>query len=177
MLIKGGVYLEELGAIKAIAFDKTGTLTKGVPVVTDFEVLNDQVEEKELFSIITALEYRSQHPLASAIMKKAEQDNIPYSNAQVEEFTSITGRGIKGIVNGTTYYIGSPKLFKELNVSDFSLGFENNVKILQNQGKTAMIIGTEKTILGVIAVADEVRETSKNVIQKLHQLGSSKQLC
>lgn len=110
MLIKGGVYLEELGAIKAIAFDKTGTLTKGVPVVTDFEVLNDQVEEKELFSIITALEYRSQHPLASAIMKKAEQDNIPYSNVQVEEFTSITGRGIKGIVNGTTYYIGSPKL-------------------------------------------------------------------
>ncbi|SUM42457.1 cadmium translocating P-type ATPase CadA, putative [Staphylococcus aureus] len=140
-------------------------------MVTDFEVLNDQVEEKELFSIITALEYRSQHPLASAIMKKAEQDNIPYSNVQVEEFTSITGRGIKGIVNGTTYYIGSPKLFKELNVSDFSLGFENNVKILQNQGKTAMIIGTEKTILGVIAVADEVRETSKNVIQKLHQLG------
>ncbi len=61
-----------------------------------------------------------------------------------EEFTSITGRGIKGIVNGTTDDIGSPKLFKELNVSDFSLGFENNVKILQNQGKTAMIIGTEK---------------------------------
>ncbi|WRN89005.1 heavy metal translocating P-type ATPase [Staphylococcus aureus] len=171
VLVKGGVYLEKLGDIKTVAFDKTGTLTKGVPVVTDFEVLNDQVEEKELFSTITALEYRSQHPLASAIMKKAEQDNIPYSNVQVEEFTSITGRGIKGIVNGTTYYIGSPKLFKELNVSDFSLGFENNVKILQNQGKTAMIIGTEKTILGVIAVADEVRETSKNVIQKLHQLG------
>lgn len=131
VLVKGGVYLEKLGDIKTVAFDKTGTLTKGVPVVTDFEVLNDQVEE----------------------------------------FTSITGRGIKGIVNGTTYYIGSPKLFKELNVSDFSLGFENNVKILQNQGKTAMIIGTKKTILGVIAVADEVRETSKNVIQKLHQLG------
>src|SRR5699024_4459226 len=62
VLVKGGVYLEKLGAIKAVAFDKTGTLTKGVPVVTDFEVLNDQVEEKELFSTITALEYRSQHP-------------------------------------------------------------------------------------------------------------------
>src|SRR5699024_9265756 len=80
VLIKGGVYLEELGAIKAIAFDKTVTLTKGVPMVTDFKVLNNQVEEKELFSIITALEYRSQHPLASAIMQRAEQDNIPYSN-------------------------------------------------------------------------------------------------
>ncbi len=112
VLIKGGVYLEELGAIKAIAFDKTGTLTKGVPVVTDFKVLNDQVEEKELFSIITALEYRSQHPLASAIMKKAEQDNITYSDVRVKDFTSITGRGIQGNIDGTTYYIGSPRLFK-----------------------------------------------------------------
>src|SRR5690625_1290798 len=171
VLVKGGVYLEEMGALKAIAFDKTGTLTKGVPVVTDFKVLNNKTNEKELFSIITALEYRSQHPLASAIMKRAEQDNIPYLNVQVEDFTSIIGRGIKGVVNGTTYYIGSPRLFKELNVSDFSQEFEVKVRNLQNQGKTAMIIGTEQTILGVIAVADEVRETSKNVIQKLHQLG------
>src|SRR5699024_596499 len=89
---------------------------------------------------------------------------------QVEDFTSITGRGIKGVVNGTTYYIGSPRLFKELNVSDFSQEFEDKIRNLQNQGKTAMIIGIEQTILGVIAVADEVRETSKNVIQKLHQL-------
>src|SRR5690625_3514676 len=68
-------------------------------------------------------------------------------------------------------YLGRRMLFKELNVYDFSHKFEKNVKILQNQGKTAMIIGTDQTILGLIAVADEVRETSKNVIQKLHQLG------
>lgn len=104
-------------------------------------------------------------------MKKAEQDNITYSDVRVKDFTSITGRGIQGNIDGTTYYIGSPRLFKELNVSDFSLEFENKVKVLQNQGKTAMIIGTDQTILGVIAVADEVRETSKNVILKLHQLG------
>ncbi|SUL29480.1 cadmium translocating P-type ATPase CadA, putative [Staphylococcus aureus] len=114
-------------------------------MVTDFEVLNDKWKEKELFSIITALEYRSQHPLASAIMKKAEQDNIPYSNVQVEEFTSITGARYKRDCKRNYLLYWSPKLFKELNVSDFSLGFENNVKILQNQGKTAMIIGTEKT--------------------------------
>ncbi|MGJ9460014.1 heavy metal translocating P-type ATPase [Oceanobacillus sp. CF4.6] len=174
VLIKGGVYLEELGAIKAIAFDKTGTLTKGMPMVTDFQVLNDQVEEKELLSIVTALEYRSQHPLASAIMKKAEQENISYLDVRVEEFSSITGRGIEGNVNGTTYYIGSPRLFKELHVSDFSQEFEGKVKTLQNEGKTAMIIGTEQNILAVIAVADEVRETSKDVIQKLHQLGIQK---
>ena len=171
VLVKGGVYLEELGAIKAIAFDKTGTLTKGIPVVTDFEVLNDQIGEKELFSIITALEYRSQHPLASAIIKKADQDNISYSNIRVENFTSITGRGIQGEINKTTYYIGSPKFFKEINILDSSLDFENKIKNLQNQGKTVIVIGTGQTILGVIAVADEVRKTSKNVVQKLHQLG------
>ena len=171
VLIKGGVYLEEMGALKAIAFDKTGTLTKGVPVVTDFNVMNKQVNEKELLSIITALEYRSQHPLASAIMKKAEEENITYSDVLVEDFSSITGKGIKGIVNKTTYYIGSPKLFKELAMSDFNETLELNVTTLQNQGKTAMIIGTEKEILAVIAVADEVRESSKEVIKKLHQLG------
>ncbi|MEI3610569.1 heavy metal translocating P-type ATPase [Pseudogracilibacillus sp. SO10305] len=174
VLIKGGVYLEEMGALKAIAFDKTRTLTKGVPVVTDFTVLNNQMNEKELLAIITALEYRSQHPLASAIMKKAEEENISYSDVLVEGFSSITGKGIKGIVNGMTYYIGSPKLFKELSKTDFDNDFEKNVTALQNQGKTAMIIGTEKEILGIIAVADEVRESSKEIIQKLHQLGIKK---
>ena len=174
VLIKGGVYLEEMGALKAIAFDKTGTLTKGVPAVTDFNVLNNQENERELLSIITALEYRSQHPLASAIMKKAEEENISYSDVLVEDFSSITGKGIKGTVNGMTYYIGSPKLFKELLTTDLDKDLEKNVTTLQNQGKTAMIIGTKQEILGVIAVADEVRESSKEIIQKLHQLGIKK---
>lgn len=174
VLIKGGVYLEEMGALKAIAFDKTGTLTKGVPAVTDFNVMNKQVNEKELLSIITALEYRSQHPLASAIMRKAEEENITYSDLLVEDFSSITGKGIKGIVKGITYYIGSPKLFKELAISNFNEKLEQNITTLQNQGKTAMVVGTEKEILAVIAVADEVRESSKEVIKKLHQLGIKK---
>ncbi|MCM3638196.1 cadmium-translocating P-type ATPase [Sporosarcina luteola] len=174
VLIKGGVYLEEMGALKAIAFDKTGTLTKGIPVVTDYAVLSNQMNEKELLAIITALEYRSQHPLASAIMKKAEEENISYSDVLVEDFTSITGKGIKGNVNGITYYIGSPKLFNELLTVDFEQDLEQNVTALQNQGKTAMVIGTEKEVLGVIAVADEVRESSKEIIEKLHQLGIKK---
>jgi len=174
VLIKGGVYLEEMGSLKAIAFDKTGTLTKGVPVVTDFIVLNKQVNERELLSIITALEYRSQHPLASAIMKKAEKETITYSNVLVDDFSSITGKGIKGVVNGTTYYIGSPKLFKELATSNFDTNLEQDVATLQNQGKTAMVVGTEKEVLAVIAVADEARESSKEVIAKLHQLGIKK---
>lgn len=174
VLVKGGVYLEEIGALKAIAFDKTGTLTKGVPAVTDFEVFKNKGNENELLSIITALEYRSQHPLASAIIKKAEEKNVAYSDITVEDFSSITGKGIKGTVDGVTYYIGSPKLFKELSPSIFNETLEKQVTSLQNQGKTAMVFGTENEILAVVAVADEVRESSKDVIQKLHQLGVNK---
>ncbi|RLJ87013.1 heavy metal translocating P-type ATPase [Planococcus citreus] len=174
VLVKGGVYLEEMGALKAIALDKTGTLTKGVPVVTNFEILNKGIDEKELLSIVTALEYRSQHPLASAIMKKADAENIAYSSVLVEDFSSITGKGIKGTVDGITYYIGSPTLFIELGAASADKNLEQNVTALQNQGKTAMIIGTEQSILAVIAVADEVRESSKEVIQKLHQMGIKK---
>lgn len=127
-----------------------------------------------MLSIITALEYRSQHPLASAIMKKAEEENISYAEVIVDEFTSITGKGIKGTVKGSTFYIGNPKLFKELPAARFSNEQEQLVTTLQNQGKTAMVVGTDNEILAVIAVADEVRDSSKEVIQKLHQLGIKK---
>ncbi|MFD1848950.1 heavy metal translocating P-type ATPase [Oceanobacillus bengalensis] len=174
VLIKGGVYLEEMGALKAIAFDKTGTLTKGVPIVTDYKMLNENVSKEETLSYITALEYRSQHPLASAIMKKAGEENIFYSDIVVEDFTSITGKGIMGNIKGTTYYIGSPKLFKDLSTTNYDKNIEQKVTKLQNQGKTAMVFGTEKEVLAVIAVADQVRETSKDIIDKLHQLGIKK---
>ena len=174
VLVKGGIYLEEMGALKAIAFDKTGTLTKGIPVVTDYKVLNKKANEKEFLSIITALEYRSQHPLASAIMKKAEEKNLSYSNIVVDDFSSITGKGIMGTINGTTYYIGSPRLFKDLSTTNYDKNLESEVTTLQNQGKTVMVFGTDIEVLAIIAVADEVRESSKDVIKKLHQLGIKK---
>lgn len=173
VLIKGGIYLEEAGALKAIAFDKTGTLTKGTPVVTDYIVNKESTNKEELYSIIAALEYRSQHPLASAIMKKAEEDHVSFKDIQVENFTSITGKGIQGKVGNETYYIGSPKLFQELN-SDFPDGIKEQTQQLQLDGKTAMVVGTKSHVLGIIAVADEIRETSKGIIQKLHELGIKK---
>jgi len=171
VLIKGGVYLEQLGTVKAIAFDKTGTLTKGVPVVTDYYVLNDQINENKLFTIITVLEYRSQHPLATAIIRKAEEMNITYSNIIVKDFSTITGKGIKGTVEGTTYYVGNPKLFKKVLKLNFDNSLEDIITNLQNEGKTVIIFGTEKRLFALLAVADEVRDSSKNMIQKLHQLG------
>ncbi len=174
ILIKGGIYLEEAGALKAIAFDKTGTLTKGKPVVTNFITYQEKANEQELLSIIAALEYRSQHPLASAIMIKAEQEKVPYMDLAIDDFSSITGQGIKGTVNRTEFYIGSPSLFTELLNGELSSQVEEDVQILQEQGKTVMIIGAENEILAIIAVADEVRETSQEVIKKLHDLGIRK---
>lgn len=170
VLIKGGIYLEEMGALRAVAFDKTGTLTKGVPVVTDFRLFGNGTDERELWPIVAALEHRSQHPLASAILRKAEQQNVRYEDVPVEGFAAMTGRGIRGTISGITYYIGNQQLFKELDAV-FTSEQEQLIHALQNEGKTAMLVGTEQNILAVIAVADEVRETSKEVVQQLHQLG------
>lgn len=168
VLVKGGIYLEEIGGLKAIAFDKTGTLTKGTPTVTDFTTVDSKDEEK-YFSIITALESYSQHPLASAILKEADNRAISYKSVVVDDFTSITGKGIQGNIEGITYLVGSPKLFESI-LTDNSKIIENYQR-LQQQGKTAMLLGTDKQILAVIAVADELRESSKAVIEKLHDLG------
>lgn len=172
VLIKGGIYLEEMGSIKAIAFDKTGTLTKGVPAVTDYEVIGESKDDRNILSFISALENRSQHPLASAILKKADDEHIDYKNILVENFSSLTGKGIKGEIEGIPYFIGSPKLFNELGINNKRI--ENRVMELQQQGKTAMVFGTDQVIIAVIAVADEVRESSKEAIEKLHALGVKK---
>jgi Zn2+/Cd2+-exporting ATPase len=170
VLIKGGIHLEEMGAIKAIAFDKTGTLTYGVPVVMDY-IPQPDTDSDELLTIIAALENGSQHPLASAIMKKAEQDHLPYKDLIIDEFSSITGKGIKGKVNDKMYYVGSPNLFDEILTNGIPSNLRSTISELQNKGKTVMVAGTETEILGLLAVADEVRGNSKSVIQKLHSIG------
>ncbi|MDR7237774.1 Cd2+/Zn2+-exporting ATPase [Neobacillus drentensis] len=173
VLIKGGIHLEEMGAIKAIAFDKTGTLTEGVPVVTDY-LPQPNSNSNELLSIIAALENGSQHPLASAIIKKAEQENLPYQDLVIEDFSSITGKGIKGRVNDKMYYVGSPNLFDEILPNGIPSNLKATISDLQNKGKTVMVAGTAIEILVLLAVADEVRGNSKDVIQKLHSLGIQK---
>lgn len=160
VLIKGGNFLEEAGAIQAIAFDKTGTLTKGIPVVTDFVNFSN---DENLLAIVAALESKSQHPLASAIIKKAADDTKDFD---VEQFSSATGMGVKGTVNGTEYRVGNLRLFEEIPEK-----MMKQITVLRNQGKTVMVAGNDKEILALIAVADEVRESSRRVIERLHQLG------
>ncbi|MFH0069032.1 heavy metal translocating P-type ATPase [Peribacillus sp. NPDC056705] len=174
VLIKGGVHLEEAGALKAIAFDKTGTLTKGIPEVTDFTVLSAELNEQDVLAIAAALESRSQHPLATAILQKAEDHDVDYHSLLVEDFTAITGKGIKGKINQGIYYIGKPHLFEE----EAGLGFSDDVLKLisgfQNTGKTVMVLGDQVKILALIAVSDEIRESSKEAIRKMHALGIEK---
>ncbi|OPX03275.1 heavy metal translocating P-type ATPase [Geobacillus sp. LEMMY01] len=172
VLIKGGIYLEEAGSLKVIAFDKTGTLTKGVPSVTDVITYNGN--ENELMTITAAIEKGSQHPLASAIIRKAEEDGLNFNDVSVEEFQSITGKGVKAKVNNEMYYVGSPSLFEELLPNGIQSEIKEQITALQTQGKTVMALGTEKEILALIAVADEIRESSKEVIRKLHQVGIEK---
>lgn len=168
VLIKGGIHLEETGALKSIAFDKTGTLTKGVPAVTD--IITIKGDERQLLQVTAAIEKWSQHPLASAIMKKAEEMGTDFTGLDTEEFTSITGKGVKAAVNGVLYYAGSPNLFEELH-SGMESTIQKQIADLQTQGKTVMILGTASEILLLIAVADEIREHSKTVISKLNDMG------
>ncbi|KAF6606750.1 MULTISPECIES: heavy metal translocating P-type ATPase [Lactococcus] len=167
VLVKGGVYLEEIGHLRAIAFDKTGTLTKGKPVVTDFIATSSETDINYL-SIISSLESLSQHPLASAILNEADKTNVDYKSIQIEDFQSITGKGLTGIHQNIRYYIGSPKLFSASVIEETAVKVQ--YRQFQEQGKTAMYFGTDEQILGVIAVADEVRDSSTAVISELHKL-------
>jgi Cd2+/Zn2+-exporting ATPase len=171
VLIKGGIHLEEAGALSVVAFDKTGTLTRGVPVVTDFIPFIPN-KEKEFLSIAAAIEKHSQHPLASAILRKAEEEAVPVH--EVEDFFSLTGKGVHAKINGVHYYMGSPGLFEELLPAGIPGQMKKRMLDLQKQGKTVVVLGTESEMLALIAVADEVRENSKEVIRRLHELGIKK---
>lgn len=168
VLIKGGVYLEAAGTLRTIAFDKTGTLTEGVPVITDILPFNR--DENDVLSVAAALESGSQHPLASAFLKKAVGADIDYESIQVDHFQSITGRGIKAEMKGTEYYLGSPALFSDLLLKTND-EINRNITKMENDGKTVMLLGTKKEILSIFAVADRIRPSAKAAISKLNKLG------
>lgn len=170
VLIKGGIHLEEAGAITSVAFDKTGTLTRGIPKVTDIISLGNK-EKAEVLKIAAAMEKNFHHPLASAITKEAEQAGIRYATVKTTDISSLTGQGIKAKVNQQWQYIGSPALFEQVLFVNISSTLKQQILTLQQQGKTVVCLGDEQEISAIIAIADQVRETSKAVIQKLHNLG------
>lgn len=170
VLIKGGEIMENLGKIKVLAFDKTGTLTIGKPMVTYIKTCN--INERDLLKIAAIGEAYSEHPLAKAIVARAEKDlgkikDIP------EESEIVTGQGIKTKIEGRTILIGNRKLFLE-NKVNISEDIEMYLQSEEDKGQTAIIIGDKERILGVISIADIVREDAKNLISNLKKLGVDK---
>lgn len=166
VLIKGGLYLEEAGAARAVAFDKTGTLTVGQPEVIETVPLDGSSPE-ELLALAAAVEQRSEHPFAQAIEQKARQAGLPLPEAT--DLEALTGLGAKAQIRGETYYVGGPRLFAELGAADETV--QALLQHLAQQGQTAVLVGTVDRTMGLITLADQVRSTSRDTLQALRHLG------
>ncbi|MDD5040895.1 MAG: heavy metal translocating P-type ATPase [Candidatus Peribacteraceae bacterium] len=164
VLIKGGEPLEAASRINAIIFDKTGTLTKGKPEVTN--ILSFGEEEDDILAIAASLERSSEHPLAEAIYLHAQEEDITLDD--VRDFKAIPGHGIEGVVGKTKYFFGNRALITD--VAHLTLSREDRkIRKLEEQGKTVMLLATEQELIGLIAVADTVKATSKDALEKLKE--------
>lgn len=163
ILVKGGVHLEQLGKINALAFDKTGTLTKGEPAVVD-ESIYDQ---ERVYRVMGAIEKDSLHPLAKAMMKHVDNHSAgAYPDPMSTE--TIAGQGIKAVVEGREYWVGSEQIFAREGEA-FKRAAEDAARMM-TQGYTIVAIADEDAPLGVFGLADQIREESKDTIQALHDL-------
>jgi len=163
ILIKGGVYLEQMSHIKAIAFDKTGTLTKGSPVVTDILPLND-MNTDDILILAASIEKWSEHPIAQAILTKANNLELK----PIINFKALISKGAQADINGQTIYVGNTRLFAELGQEQIPIPA---ITALEQQGKTVILIGSNEALYGIIAVADTLRENSAAAIKELRTLG------
>lgn len=168
ILIRGGEPLEAANHINTIVFDKTGTLSKGKPEVTDVVSLEGEGESGVL-RIAASLEQGSEHPLAESIVAHAKRKNVRLDSAQ--NFQAIPGHGVEGDIGGKKYFLGNRKLMEKIAVSEIAA--EERMHELEDQGKTAMLLASDKKILGIVAVADTLKETSKEAVERLKQMGIS----
>ena len=167
ILIKGGEPLEAANRIDTIIFDKTGTLTNGKPEVTDVWTFSD-LEEDEILQISASLERSSEHPLAEAIYNYALEEKVDIDD--IDDFKAILGHGVEGKIGKKKYYFGNRKLMTDIVGLSIDK-VDRKIKKLEEQGKTAMILADEKEVIGVVAVADKVKPTTKEALDKLKRLG------
>ena len=165
ILIKGGVYLEEGHQLTTLALDKTGTITHGKPAQTDFITLTG--DDTRIHTLAASLAARSDHPVSLAIARAANESGIVLLD--VAEFAAILGRGVKGSIDGHTYQLGNHQLIEDLGLC--SADIEAKLMPLERQGKTAVLLANQTGVLGIFAVADTVRDTSRQAIAELHSLG------
>lgn len=165
ILIKDSKVFDVAGNLKCMIFDKTGTITKGEPEVD--EIISDYSKE-EVLLIAGTLEKNSEHPLALAILKKAEELNISLS--EPEKFESITGMGIIGTLKDLRVLIGNRRLMEENNIS-INEEYSKQISRLEENAKTVIIVGVENKILGIIAISDKIKENAKTTVQNLREMG------
>jgi len=166
ILIKGGIYIETPAHLNAIAFDKTGTLTSGDPIVTGVYPFNGHSQE-ELLSRAAALEARSNHPLAKAILRYTEQRGINVASA--DNVTVLPGKGVTGLFNGTDFWLGSRRYLLERSQEIPEIS--EKAIALEQTGQTVIAIGNDRHICGLIAVADQPRADIRSILQALRQNG------
>lgn len=169
ILIKSGDALETAHQIDTVVLDKTGTITQGKPVVTDIIcAAGKNADKTQLLQIAGSLEKGSEHPLAEAIVNYCLTNNI--SLEKVTDFNALFGKGIEGTMSGTHYYAGNEKMMEEKGIS-LSTEQKNQIQALAKQGRTPLLFADEKQFLGIVAVADVVKPTSKEAVQKFRDYG------
>ncbi len=171
VLIKGGVYLERAGALNAIAFDKTGTLTIGHPCVKEIIPLNHATPE-DVLGIAAAVEAHSEHHLGRSIVEEACRLGIPMR--QIESFQAIPGKGAHAVVDGQTYYVGSHRMFEEMRFCTPEL--DERMEEIEKQSQTVVLIGSDKSPLGIIVLIDAVRKDSPRALKLLREIGVDKMI-
>ncbi len=166
VLVKGGIHLENLGRVRIVVFDKTGTLTRGAPEVTDV-MPADGVTAERLLSVAASVERLSEHPLGEAIIRRAEQTQIAIAAAA--DFEALAGFGARARVNGQLAFVGNPALFQEEGIPLDSVRVA--LEASQEQGKTAVAVGVDHTILGILGIQDWIRPRAREAIDALHRSG------
>jgi len=166
VLIKWGEPLEKLCKVDTIIFDKTGTITEGKPQVTDILGVNSY-DEHHLIQIAIALEAKSEHPLAEAIVNHGKVNMIPMIG-NVEKFQAIPWKGVQWEINGQIYLFGTKALLAEKNIG---IGNLYQVEQLESEGKTVMLLATDKEMIGIVAVADTVKASSAEAVARLKKAG------
>ncbi len=166
ILIKGGEALESAHKLRYLIFDKTGTITKGNPEVTDIISFSDH-SEKEILKIAASIEKKSEHPLAGAIVDKAKKSKLDLKN--ITNFKAIPGQGVIAKISSKDYYLGNIKLMQNYKINISSV--KNKFYKLEEDGKTVILLAEKKKLIGLIAVADTIKETSAEAVKRLEKLG------
>jgi len=170
ILIKGADSLEVAHKTDYVIFDKTGTITNGKPEVTDIIVLDKtkKISENDLLKLAASIEKPSEHPLADAIVKSAQDKRL--SLAKVSSFKAIPGHGITAKISGRAYYFGNQRLMTRNKINKIKILDLTRIKDLEEQGKTVMLLSDNKKLLGLIAVADTIKDTSKVAVKQLQDM-------